>query len=177
MFGGKSSRLVSHIDRCKYQHRSVIVFKPIIDDRHDVGSITTHSGAKIDALNVKSGSDILKELLDSSNMPDVIAVDEAWMIPGCAEALREVFRMGISVIVATIDLLANGKELSEVQKMSSWATHIEKCPAVCTVCGQDAYYSHMKTIDDRDIAIGGEEMYEGRCWSHAPAIRTVRGAT
>ena len=173
MFSGKSSRLVSHIDRCKYQHRSVIVFKPVIDDRYDVGSITTHSGAKIEALNVKSGSEILKALLDAQTMPDTVAVDEAWLIPGCADALRDVFRMGISVIVATIDLLANCKELSEVQKMTSWATHIEKCPAVCTVCGQDAYYSYAKVVDDRDIVIGGEEAYESRCFRCHPLIRTV----
>lgn len=177
VFGGKSSRLVSHVDRCMYQHRTVIAFKPTIDDRRGVDNIKTFSGAKIAALNVKTGSEILKTLLDCSVLPDVVAVDEAWMIPGCADALRDIFRMGISVIIASIDLLASGKELSEIQKMSSWATHIEKCPAVCAICGQDAYYSHMKSIDDRDIAIGGEELYEARCWNHAPSIRIVRSAT
>lgn len=182
MFSGKTSRLVSYIDRCKYQRRSVVAFKPSMDGRYDKrygGGISTHTGAHIDAVSIKTGAEILKELLELQVLPDVVAIDEAWMIPGCADALVEVFRMGISVVVSSIDLLANGKDLSEVQKVMSWATHIEKCPAVCTVCGQDAYYSHMKVSDDRDVAIGGEDLYEARCFSHHAIVnhRPTNSAT
>jgi thymidine kinase len=173
MFSGKTSRLVSYIDRCKYQRRSVVAFKPSIDGRYDGkygGGISTHTGARIEAVSVKNGSEILKELLDLQELPQVVAVDEVWMIPGAATALIEIYRMGISVVASSIDLLANGKELQEVQRIMSWATHIEKCPAVCIVCGQDAFYSHMKVSDDRDVAIGGEELYAARCFTHHATI-------
>lgn len=166
MFSGKTSRLVSYIDRCKYQRRDVAAFKPSLDHRYGVGYITTHTGGRIEAICVKSGAEIVKALLDMDVPPQVVAVDEAWMIAGSAGALIDIYRMGISVVVSSIDLLANGKELQEVQRIMSWATHIEKCPAVCTVCGQDAFYSHMKVSDDRDVAIGGEELYEARCFTH-----------
>lgn len=178
MFSGKTSRLVSYIDRCRYQKRSIVAFKPIIDSRYEDGTnkgITTHTGARIEAIPIHNGAQILKELLELDILPVVVAVDEAWMIPGCADALIEVFRMGITVVVSSIDLLANGKELHEVQRMMSWATQIEKCPAVCTVCGQDAFYSHMKVSDDRDIAIGGEELFEARCFAHHAIVNRRLG--
>lgn len=170
MFSGKTSRLISYIDRCKYQRRIVVVFKPAVDNRYGSGYISTHTGTKVQATCVTHGSEILRELMGMETLPDVVAVDEVWMIPESAEALIDIFRMGISVVVSSIDLLANGKELKDVQRIMSWATHIEKCPAVCTVCGQDAFYSHMKVIDDRDIAIGGEELYEARCFKCHPIV-------
>ncbi len=54
--------------------------------------------------------------------------------------------------------------------MLPWATHIEKCPAVCPVCGKDAYYTYKKNDDGVEIAIGGAELYEPRCFDHHPLM-------
>ena len=170
MFSGKSSRLISYIDRCKYQRRTVAAFKPAMDDRFGSSFISTHGGLRVEATCVKTGAQLLEVLLSLPVLPEVVALDEAWMVSGSASALIDVFRMGISVAVASIDLLANGKETTEVMRMLPWATHVETCAAVCTVCGQDAFYSHMRVQDDRDVCIGGSELYESRCYAHAPAI-------
>ena len=47
-----------------------------------------------------------------------------------------------------------------------YATRVEKCAAVCTVCGSDAPYTHRKVKGEQEIAVGGAEMYEPRCWRH-----------
>lgn len=170
MFSAKSSRLLAYIDRCKYQKRSVIAFKPRIDKRYGDDVIATHSGGKLPAICVKNGQEIVSYIMELDEIPSVVAVDEVWMIDGAGDALTTLFKLGINIVVSSIDILANGKELKEVQKCMSWATHIEKCPAVCSVCGQDAYYTHMKITDDRDIAIGGEEIYEPRCFQHCAVV-------
>ena len=97
---------------------------------------------------------------------NVIAVDEAFMIPGASWVLIDLFKKGKTIVVSSLDLSATGKAFDEVEAMFPWATHIEKCPAVCTICGQDAYYTHKKVEDIAEITVGGSELYEPRCWKH-----------
>lgn len=164
MFGSKSTRLLAAVDRYLYQNKKVAAFKPIMDERYSSLEIQTHSGGKLSAIGVKTGSDILK-WLDSTSI-DVIAVDEAFMIEGIADALIEIFRTGITIVVSSIQLSASGKSFEEIRDMMPWATKIEVCPAVCPITGRDAYYTHRKLNGLEEIAVGGSDMYEPRCWSH-----------
>ena len=171
MFSGKSSRLLAALDRYRYQHKRIVVFKPLMDDRYSVGEVVTHSGLKTPAVCVKTGSDILGYLVDLIEEPHIVAVDEAFMIPGVAEALTWLYRHGFTVLVSTLDMSAAGKPFKEVEHMMGWATQIEKCAAVCTVCGRDAYYTHKKQTGGDEIEIGGTELYEPRC--HADHVHII----
>ena len=170
MFSGKTSRLLSDLERFKYQKKKTLIFKPQIDDRYSQDEVVSHSGWHMPATTIKLGADILGILADVDGNPDIIAVDEAFMIPGIAEALVWLFRNGFSIVVSTLDLSATGKAFHEVEKMLVWATRVEKCAAVCTVCGQDAFYTHKKNTDGEEIEVGGDELYEPRCSSHHIAI-------
>ena len=88
------------------------------------------------------------------------------MIEGSADALVQLFREGKTVVVSSLQLSATGNVFEEVRDMMPWATKIEVCPAVCTVSGNDAYYTHKKVDDLAEIAVGGSELYEPRCWLH-----------
>ena len=165
MFGSKTTRLFAVLDRYKYQKRKIIAFKPSIDARYSKTKISTHSGASMPAMTVTNGQEIL-DFVDEFNEYDVVAVDEAFMIPGIAAALIHLFKKGKTIIVSSLDLSATGKPFEEMQSMFPWATCIEKCPAVCTVCGQNAYYTHKKIKDIAEITVGGSELYEPRCWQH-----------
>lgn len=167
MFGSKTTKLLSTLERFKLQHKNVMVFKPAIDDRYSNEEIVSHLGWRHSAMTVKEGADILEALSNAEEHPDVVAVDEAFMIPGIAEVLIWLYRTGISVVVSTLDLSSGAKPFPEVAKLLPWATYIEKCSAVCLVCGRDAYYTHMKqTIGDDEIQVGGAELYEPRCFRH-----------
>lgn len=173
MFSGKTSKMLLQLEKYKHQHKSIAVFKPTIDDRYAVNSIVSHGGLTINAKVVNSGADVLGALIefaDNNQKIDVVAVDEAFMIPGIAEVLVYVFRLGVTVIVSTLDLSAAGKPFKEVEKMMPWATVIEKCSAACTVCGQDARYTHKKQTGGAEIEVGGAELYEPRCAQHHPLI-------
>ena len=164
MFGAKTSRLLAAIDRFSYQNRKVICFKPRIDHRYSKSSITTHNGHSVEAVNVNTGDEIVNIVNDNKNFFDVVAVDEAFMIEGCAEALINLFRNGKTIVVSSLQLSASGNVFEEVRDMMPWATKIEVCPAVCTVSGRDAYYTHKKVNDLAEITVGGSELYEPRCW-------------
>lgn len=166
MFSSKTSRLLATLEKYKYQHKKIAVFKPNIDDRYSVSEVVTHGGWKVPAVCVKSGAEILEHLANLDEEPHVIAVDEAFMIPGSSEALTWLFTYGYTIVVSSLELSSAGKPFHEIEKMLPWATHIEKCTAVCTVCGRDAHYTHKKQIGGEEIEVGGSELYEPRCYSH-----------
>lgn len=171
MFSFKTTKLLSSIERFKFQHKVVAAFKPTIDDRYASLNIVSHSGWSWPAVPVRTGADILEELARLSDEPGAVAVDEAFMIPGIAEVLIWLYKNGVNIVVSTLDISSSGKPFREVEKLLVWATHVEKCVAVCTVCGCDARYTHKKQVDDdNEIHVGGSELYEPRCWCHIPFI-------
>jgi len=164
MFSSKTTRLLAAIDRFRYQNRNIIAFKPSLDERYSKSKICTHNGGEIDAHVVKSGDDIIKTVKSYCEDASVIAVDEAFMIEGAADALLSLFRSGNTVVVSSLQLSATGNVFKEIRDMMPWATKIEICPAVCTVTGLDAYYTHRKFTNMEEITVGGSDLYEPRCW-------------
>lgn len=169
MMGSKTTRLLGSIDRLRHQNRKIVAFKPRMDRRYTDNEISTHNGGKITAVVVSTGDEIIQHaaLIE----PDVVAVDEAFMIDGSADALITLFRRGVSILVSSIEMSANCNIFPEIERMLPWATKIEKCAAVCVVCGEDAYYTQKKVSDLTEIAIGGAELYEPRCWHHHSSVK------
>jgi len=174
MMSGKTSRMLMTLERYKYQNKKIIAFKPKIDDRYHPEDISSHMGWKYPAVTVSEGIDILKYLTTSNEIYDVIAIDELFMIPGSADALIWLFKRGFTIISSSLELSSSGKPFEEVQKIMPYATQIEKCAAVCMVCGKDAFYTHRKSVDDmNEISVGGDDKYEPRCFEHfAPINKT-----
>ena len=162
MFGSKTTRMLAALERYTYQNKQVVAFKPRMDDRYSEGEICTHSGLKFPAHVVATGDEILNYV--SEITADVIAVDEAFMIDGCADVLLSLFRSGKTIVVSSLQLSASGNVFTEVRDMMPWATRIEVCPAVCTVTGRDAFYTSRKVSGLDEIAVGGHDLYEPRCW-------------
>tara|TARA_R110001583_G_scaffold16234_3_gene66104 strand:- start:12038 stop:12622 length:585 start_codon:yes stop_codon:yes gene_type:complete len=166
MFGSKTTKLLAAIDRYKYRNKNVIAFKPKIDDRYSDDQISTHSGGRFPAIPIGSGDDLFFWWAEQSTDYNVIAVDEAFMIPGISTALLTMFKSGLDIIVSSLDLSASLRTFEEVEKILPWATRIEKCPAVCTICNDDAFYTYRKIDGIAEITIGGADLYEPRCWLH-----------
>lgn len=170
MFSNKTTFLLSYVEKCKYQKKKVIAFKPKKDNRYGDEEIVSHNGWKIPAHVIETGDDIIRTLASDDVVYDVIAIDELFMVPGAAAALVWAFRSGISVVASTLDLSSRCKSFAEVKKILPWATKIIKCTAVCEVCGADARYTHMKADLEGtgEIFVGGASEYEPRCAVHHP---------
>jgi thymidine kinase len=163
MFGGKTTRMLSSLERAKYQKKKIALFKPKRDNRYNFGKVMSHTGFSWDAQNVMNG----KEILELSRDAEIVAVDEAFMITGVAEALIKLFKIGKTVLVSSIQLSAKGEAFPEISEMFPWATQVEVCPAVCPISGQDAYYTIAKTPGLENIHVGGDEIYEPRSFQHS----------
>lgn len=162
MFGGKTTKLLSAIERYKYQKKKVVLFKPAIDGRYSKEKVVTHAGQKLDSIAITSGEEILRNTAGV----DVIAVDELFMIVGAGEALIEAFKSGKDVIVSSLQLSSVPKVFKEMRDVLPYATSVQVCPAVCSLCDRDAFYTYRLTSDTSEVSIGGAESYEPRCFYH-----------
>ena len=166
MFGGKTTRMLAALERYQYQNRSVILFKPSIDKRYSEEKVVTHKGQEHTSILVSSG----QEIFDRGLHADVVAVDEMFMIKGSAHALIKLFSKGKTILVSTLQLSSEPfgyKAFDEVQELMPWATSIEVCPAVCSQCDRDAFYTQRIGSQPKQILIGGVEAYQPVCWKHS----------
>jgi thymidine kinase len=171
MFGGKTSKLLSAIDRYKYQGKNIRVFKPMVDERYSKGEVVTHWGAKVPATRINSDTmrDTLKPFFNgvSNNHKSVLAFDEAFMIDGIGENLIKLFNQGHTILVSSLQLSSDFIPYKEIEKIMPYATKIEVCPAVCSECESNAYYTEkIAGRSDHKIEVGGSEMYQPKCFKH-----------
>ena len=171
MFGSKTTKMLTVLERASFQKKKVIAFKPKMDERYAQSSIVTHAGLRFDAHNVQTGD----EILELSQDYDVIGVDEAFMIEGAAEALIGLYKQGKTVVISSIQLSASGQTFEEIKNILPWATKIEVCPAVCVKTGKDAFFTVKKSEVSTEIEVGGAEKYEPRAWECTPFVNTKFG--
>ena len=161
MFGGKTSRMLARLERAKYKKKVIKLFKPNMDTRYSTESVMSHNGVRWRSTNIVNGQDILENL----GRADVVAVDEAFMIPGVADTLVELYKRGKTIYVSSLQMSSAGDPFEEIMKMMPYATRIEVCPAVC-FCGEDAYYTIRLNNEEREVMVGGKDDYEPRCKEH-----------
>ena len=162
MYGRKTTRLLSALERYVYQKKKVALFKPSIDERYSTEMVVTHSGAKWEAYRVPDGESILNTIPADC---DIVAVDEMFMIEGSAEALIQIYKSGMTILISTLQLSYKAEPFKEVQQIMPFATSVEVCPAVC-FCGADAHFTFRKGDGSDLIQVGGSEQYEPRCLKH-----------
>ena len=179
MFGGKTTRLLAALDRYRYQKKNILLFKPKIDERYGKDKVSTHSGIQSpEAILVEDGDHLIRIVtaMDKEARVDIVAIDEAFMIPGCAKALIEIYKtQAKTVVVSSIQLNSVGGVMAEIPEMMPWATEITICPAVCGTCGSDAHFTHKKSNQkNTGIEVGGPELYESLCYYHFKAKKGFR---
>lgn len=167
MFSSKTTQLIAAIDRLRIKRKKVLSFKPRLDDRYSMqGEIVTHNGGTTPCLLVSTGEDILNAIGRDHDI-DTVAIDEAFMIAGCDDAILKLMSMGINILVSSIELSSENRPFSTIKNIMPYATEVNKCAAVCSECEEDAYYTFKKnTLTGKEIEVGGSELYEPRCWLH-----------
>lgn len=175
MFGSKTTRLIADIDRLRYKGKKVESFKPKIDKRYSEEIISTHNGANIHAMCIDDAKEIYNHI--DEEKPITIAIDEAFMISNIDKVLIDLFRKGFSIIVSSIQLDANETPFENIKNMLPWATKIEICSAVCTMCDKDAYYTEalfdMKNTTQEE-RIGEKNKYQPRCAKHYTTFKGTK---
>ena len=159
MFSGKSEELVRRLRRATYARKSVLAVKHATDDRYHPTSIGSHSGALFDAQAVSS----LSDLGDALKGVEVLGIDEAQFFgPEITTFCEKAATTGIRVIVAGLDLYADGRPFGQMSELLSLAEDVTKLHAICMVCGLEASRTYYKGTQTNKIEVGVGQ-YEARC--------------
>lgn len=170
MFCGKTEELIRRVRRAVIAKQTVQAFKPHIDDRYGIQSVTSHSGQNIAAVPVKSAAQILDYLEPATT---VVAIDEAQFFDdGIVEVAQYLANRGLRVMLAGLDLDFRGEPFGPMPFLMSIAEEVTKLRAICVVCGEHACRTqrlvdgHPANYNDPIIMVGAQESYEARCRQH-----------
>lgn len=165
MFSSKSTALIEHLRRAKIANKTVILFKPSIDQRYSVDEVVSHNGEKLEAV-VISTSD---EIAHLGECFDVVGVDEVQFFDtSIINCLNNLANNGKEVIVAGLNADYMGNPFETTALAVHYADKLAKLTSVCKKCGEDAVWTQMMhndiEITDGDrVQVGGLESYEPRC--------------
>jgi thymidine kinase len=181
MFSGKSEELIRRLRRAEIAGQRVLIVKPRIDDRYDIGHVVSHAGAKMRAVAVARCEDV-PGLVDGY---DVVGLDEVQFFPAeivlVVDALVE---RGMRVVASGLDQDFRGLPFGSLPELLCRAELVDKLQAVCHRCGGPATMTQ-RLVDGRPapadgatIVVGALEQYEARCRScHELAAPAGLGAT
>jgi thymidine kinase len=172
MMSGKTTSLIAELESEVEDNRSVMVIKPMIDNRfsdediisHDGISLQKETGYKVTRLGV---NDVLS--LESLEGIDVLLIDEAqFFIELSLNKVSEYLQHGIDVVAVGLDLDSDGKPFGSMPYLLSIANNVYKLTGVCTCCNEEATrtFRKLSAPTEAQILIGGKETYEPRCLTH-----------
>ena len=167
MFAGKTEELIRRINRVHYAKKSIIVFKPAIDDRYDVKAVVSHANKRVDSIPVKTSQEILEHL---NTLPYAVAIDEAQFFDkGLIDIVERLANSGVRVILAGLDLDFRGEPFGIMPELLARAEYVTKLQSICQVCGAPATRTQRiingrpADYDDPIILVSAAEKYEPRC--------------
>lgn len=159
MFAGKSEELVRRLTRAKIAKRSVGAFKHSNDTRYHETDIGSHAGRKFPARPYKT----IEGLDRAVRGLEVIGIDEVQFFDtGLVELVETLANSGCRVIVAGLDLDAEGRPFGPIASLMAIADQVDKLSAVCMVCGEPAFRSFHKGGKTEQVEVGASQ-YEARC--------------
>lgn len=167
MFSSKSTGLIEHLRRAKIAKKSVIMFKPSIDNRYSENEVVSHNGEKLEAVVLHG--DRGAEIAILAAPYDVVGVDEIQFFnPAVVDALNILADAGKEVVVSGLNADFMGQPFETTALVLHHADRVEKLAAVCRPCGNDAVWTQLiqngKEITGGDpVHVGGSESYEPRC--------------
>lgn len=161
MFSGKSEELIRRLNRARIARQRVQVFKPGIDERYSIEEIASHSGQKHMSVPVSSTAEMLRHVLDDT---EVIGIDEAQFFDmEIIDAANGLAEAGKRVIIAGLDQDFMGKPFEPMPQLLSIAEFITKTHAICVKCGSTANYSQRTVESEERVEVGAADKYEARC--------------
>ncbi len=158
MFSGKTSTLLSELERAKIAKKKVVLIRPNTDDR----KFLTHSGIESPIDEV-----FLDEICQLENKLeyDVVGVDEGQFFANLAHDVNFLANNGVKVIISALNGTSEQEPFEGIQDLIPFAEEVIKKNAVCMECGSDfASYSYYKAGEKKDkVKTGGASDYEALC--------------
>lgn len=159
MFSGKTLALLSAYERATIAHKSLLAFKPQLDNRFGENLIKSRRFGEAEAINLQDIAEIQK--YDA----EIYIIDEFQFLKGDVQIIRNMADDGKKFHIAGLDMTAEGKPFGLMPQLCCIADHVYKYTAVCADCGEDAIYSFFLGNKEKDIVVGNME-YIPLCREH-----------
>ena len=167
MYAGKTEELLRRIRRIEYAKKTILVFKPKIDNRYSDGEVVSHNNERIKSINISCPKDILKYV---DPLPYAIAIDEVQFLKrDVIDVCEELANKGVRVILAGLDKDFRGEPFGIMPELLARAEYVTKLQAICQVCGAPATRTQRiingkpAKYSDPIVLVGAKEHYEARC--------------
>jgi len=195
MFSGKSTELIRRVNRFEIAGREVQLFKPSIDNRFGLLSISSHDGLEHRVEYISHAGEIRERLDDKTQ---VVGIDEIqFFTDHIIEICESLANTGRTVVVSGLlkdfrdeffPFRDGEKDLSDLIRNADDVVYLK---AICTfaedgeICGRDATRvqryidGQVAPYDSPTIVVGGKEAYAPRCRAHFKAYseRAIRART
>ena len=167
MYAGKTEELLRRIRRIEYAKKTILVFKPKIDNRYSDGEVVSHNNERVKSINISNPKDILKYI---DPIPYAIAIDEVQFLgKDTIDICEHLANQGIRVILAGLDKDFRGEPFGIMPELLARAEYVTKLQAICQVCGAPATRTQRiingkpAKYTDPVVLVGAKEHYEARC--------------
>ncbi|MGQ9927334.1 MAG: thymidine kinase [Chloroflexaceae bacterium] len=169
MFSGKTEELIRRMRQVMIARQPCRIFTPRLDTRYSARHVTSHAGARLEAIPVSS----ISEVLAGADDVQVIALDELHFLSDEPEAIvagcQALADRGLRVIIAGLDQNYRAEPFPAMMHLMAIAEQVDKLYAICARCG--AYATRSQRLingkpapaDAPTIVVGGLELYEARC--------------
>ncbi len=167
MYAGKTEELLRRIRRIEYAKKTIIVFKPQIDNRYSTDEVVSHNNDRIKSIIIKKSQDIMKYM---NPLPYAVAIDEVQFLDkNIVDICEELSDNGVRVILAGLDRDFKGEPFGVMPELLARAEYVTKLHAICQICGAPATRTQ-RLINgkpakylDPIVLVGAKEQYEARC--------------
>jgi thymidine kinase len=162
MFSGKTEELIRRLRRAAFAKQSILLFKPLIDDRYATEAVVSHQGQSWEARRGASA----QEVFDGWKGEQIVAIDEAQFFDAqIVQVCNELSNKGVRVIVAGLDMDFKGIPFGPMPQLMAIAEYVSKVHAVCVHCGKLAQFSHRTVAQTEQVLVGAVEKYQPLCRS------------
>lgn len=175
MNAGKSTSLLQSAYNYRERGMNVVIFTAAIDDRYEVGKVSSRIGLQASAELYRSEDNIYQSIFNHHrHQPlDCIFIDEAQFLT--KEQVRQlvevVDELDIPVLAYGLRTDFLGETFEGSHYLLAWADKLAELKTVCH-CGRKA--SFVVRLDDEgkavtagdQVQIGGNDRYESMCRKH-----------
>lgn len=169
MGSGKTIDLLKVAYNYKERGQKVIIFTAKIDNRYEVGKITTRIGIQADALTFDNETNFYRQIKQLEEKPDCILIDESQFLNR-----KQVLQLSDVVDFLDIPVICYGLRSDFQMKfftgsgpLMEMADKIEEIKTICE-CGKKAtinmrMINGIPTTTGSQVLIGGNDSYKSVC--------------
>ena len=163
MFSGKSSRILSIVSRYSALKVPILVIKHSADNRYSASEVATHDNRRAPCISLSKLESIDRDFLDKYQ---VIIVEEAQFFKNLVEfVVYTVDVLRKNVFLVGLDGDFNRKPFGDILNCIPMADRVEKLNSLCVRCanGKEALFTFRDTNDEKQMVVGGSDLYRALC--------------